>query len=54
MFFSTIEETFLTEVQEILPVSVATDREKLWPFIEQAERKYILPLLEKELYDDLQ
>lgn len=54
MFFSTIEETFLTEVKEILPVSVATDREKLWPFIEQAERKYILPLLEREMYDDLQ
>jgi hypothetical protein len=54
MFFATIDETFLTEIQEILPASVATDREKLWPFIEQAERKYILPLLERELYDDLQ
>jgi hypothetical protein len=54
MFFSTLEETFLTEIKEILPASVATDREKLWPFIEQAERKYILPLLEKDLYDDLQ
>jgi hypothetical protein len=54
MFFSTVEPTFLEEVQGILPVSVATDREKLWPFIEKAERKYILPLLERELYDDLQ
>jgi hypothetical protein len=54
MFFSTDDDTFLTEVKEILPVSVATDREKLWPFIEQAERKYILPLLESDLYDDLQ
>jgi hypothetical protein len=54
MFFATLDETFLTEIQEILPASVATDRVKLWPFIEQAERKYILPLLESELYDDLQ
>jgi hypothetical protein len=54
MFFSLLEETFLSEVQEILPVSVATDRVKLWPFIEQAERKYIFPLLESDLYDDLQ
>jgi hypothetical protein len=54
MFFATLEETFLTEVKGILPVSIATDREKLWPFVEQAERKYILPLLERDLYDDLQ
>jgi hypothetical protein len=54
MFFSSVDDTFLTEIQGILPVSVATDREKLWPFIEAAERKYILPLLERELYDDLQ
>lgn len=54
MFFSTDDSTFTTQIQGILPVSVATDREKLWPFIEQAERKYILPLLERDLYDDLQ
>jgi hypothetical protein len=54
MFFSTDDDTFLTEIQAILPASVATDRPKLWPFIEQAERKYILPLLENELYEDLQ
>ncbi len=54
MFFSTVDATFEGEVQGILPVSVSTDREKLWPFIEAAERKYILPLLERELYDDLQ
>lgn len=54
MFFSTIDATFLEEIQGILPVSVATERAKLWPFIEQAERKYIFPLLERDLYDDLQ
>lgn len=54
MFLSTIEETFITEIQGILPASLATSRLKLWPFIEQAERKYILPLLEAELYADLQ
>ncbi len=54
MFFSTDETIFLEQVQGVLPASVATDREKLWPFIEAAERKYILPLLERELYDDLQ
>jgi hypothetical protein len=54
MFFSTHEETFLAEIKEILPVSSATDRGRLWPFIEQAERKYILPLLEADLYADLQ
>lgn len=54
MFFSSLEETFLTEVKAILPVSIATDCDKLMPFIEQAERKYILPLLERTLYDDLQ
>jgi hypothetical protein len=50
MLFSTHEETFLTEITDILPVSSATSREKLWPFIEQAERKYIKPLLEDALY----
>jgi hypothetical protein len=54
MFFSTKEETFLAEVQCIITASSATSRERLWPFIEQVERKYILPLLEKELYEDLQ
>jgi hypothetical protein len=54
MFFSTDSNTFLTEAQAILPASVSIDREKLWPFIEQAERKYIKPLLEEDLYDDLQ
>lgn len=53
MFFSTTNETFMTEVQEILPVSAAITREKIWPFVEQAERKFILPILERELYDDL-
>lgn len=54
MFFPTLEETFLTLLQEILPASSATGRLKLWPFIEQAERKYILSLLEADLYADLQ
>lgn len=54
MFFSTFEATFLTELQDIIPASLATRRLKLWPFIEQAERKYVLPLLEEELYNDLQ
>lgn len=54
MFFSTLEETFITELQEIVPASLATSRLKLWPFIEQAERKFIIPMLETELYDDLQ
>lgn len=54
MFFSTDNDTFITQVQGILPASVTTDKEKLWPFIEQAERKYIKPLLEADLYDDLQ
>jgi hypothetical protein len=54
MFFSTDNDTFITQAQGILPTSVTTDREKLWPFIEQAERKYIKPLLEADLYDDLQ
>jgi hypothetical protein len=53
MFFAEEDNDFLEEVKEILPVSVSTDREKLWPFIEQAERKYILPLLESDLYDDI-
>lgn len=52
MLFSTHEETFLSEIKEILPVSSATSREKLWPFIDQAERKYIRPLL-SSLYDDV-
>lgn len=54
MFFSTHEETFLAELQEAIPASLATTKARLWPFIEQAERKYILPLLETELYEDLQ
>lgn len=53
MLFSQTDATFLTEVQAILPASKAIDREKLWPFIEQAERKYIKPLLEDELFTDL-
>lgn len=54
MFFSTNKETFLTELQQIIPASMSTSRERLWPFIEQAERMYVLPLLETEFYDDLQ
>lgn len=54
MFFSTLDATFLTEIKEIMPSSKAIARDKLWPFIDQAERKYIYPLLEKDLYDDLQ
>lgn len=53
MLFSTHEETFLTEIKDILPVSSATSRERLWPFIEQAERKYIKPLLQDALYADI-
>jgi len=54
MFFSTDDNTFLTQVKGVLPVSVATDREKLWPFIEQAERVFVKTLLEDDLYNDLQ
>lgn len=53
MFFSDDDTTFLEEVKEILPVSADISREKLWPFLEQAERKYILPLLGREAFDDL-
>jgi hypothetical protein len=53
MFFSTNDETFVTEIQEILPVSVAITRLKIWPYLEQTERKFILPLLERDLFDDL-
>ena len=52
MLFSTHEETFLTEIQEVLPVSSATSRDKIWPFLDQAERKYIRPLL-STLYADV-
>jgi hypothetical protein len=54
MFFSENDTTFLEEVKGILPVSTATDRQRLWPFIEAAERKYILPVLGRTLYDELQ
>ena len=54
MFFSTVEDTFLEQVKVFIPASAATSKERLWPFIEAAERKYILPLLGRELYDDLQ
>jgi hypothetical protein len=53
MFFSNNDDTFITEVQEILPVSVAITRLKIWPYLEQTERKFILPLLERHLFDDL-
>lgn len=53
MLFSTHEETFLEEIQGILPVSSATSRERLWPFIDQVERKFIRPLLEADLYAEL-
>jgi hypothetical protein len=53
MFFSTIESTFIEEVQDIIPASVSITRAKLWPFIEQAERKYVKPLLGDTLYQDL-
>lgn len=54
MFFSSDEETFLAEVKTFIPASAATSKERLWPFVDDAERKYILPLLGRELYDDLQ
>lgn len=54
MFFSDIDTTFLTQVKAIIPATNSFDRVKIWPFIEQAERKYVLPLLEQELYNDLQ
>lgn len=54
MFFSTNDTTFEEEIKDILPVSVAVTREKLWPFIEKVERKFLLSLLERDLYDDLQ
>ncbi len=53
MFFSIDEDTFLCQVREFIPASVATSREKVSPFIDAAERKYILPILGRELYDDL-
>ena len=54
MFFSNDDTTFLAQVKAIVPATKSFDREKIWPFIEQAERKYVYPLLEQELYDDLQ
>jgi hypothetical protein len=53
MFFSTNDDTFVTEVQELLPVSVAINRVKMWPYLEQVERKYLLPLLGRDLFDDI-
>jgi hypothetical protein len=54
MFFPEIDTTFTAEVKKILPVSITTDRERLWPFLEAAERKYILPILGRKLFDELQ
>ena len=53
MFFSNNDTDFTEEAKAILPVSAALEREKLWPYLERVERKYILPLLGRELYDDL-
>jgi len=54
MFFSDDDTIFLAQVKAIIPATKSFDREKIWPFIEQAERKYVFSLLEQELYDDLQ
>lgn len=54
MFFSTDEDTFLEQVKVFIPASAATSKDRLWPFVDAAERKYILPILGRELYDDLQ
>ena len=54
MFFSEVDNTFAEEIRKVLPVSMALERERLWPFIEAAERKYIYPILGKDLYEETQ
>ena len=54
MFFSTSEATFLVEVQKYITASSSTSKDRLWPFVEAAERKYILPVLGNDSYNDLQ
>lgn len=53
MLFPDLDTYFTTEVKKILPVSITTDRERLWPFLEAVERKYILPVLGRKLFDEL-
>jgi hypothetical protein len=54
MFFSESEDTFLAEIKKYISASAATSKEKLWSHIEAAERKFILPILGRATYDDLQ
>lgn len=54
MLFYNDDPTFITEIKEFVPASVATSRAKLWPFLEQVERKYIKPLLEDEFFAEVQ
>ena len=49
MLFQTI-----SEIKEFLPISVGNDFNRLKPHIENAENKYIKPLLGSAMYDELQ
>ena len=53
MFFTNFDTVFAEEVKGILPISASLEREKLWPYLERVERKYIVPVLGAELYEDL-
>lgn len=49
MLFKTI-----SEIKEFLPIGTGNDFNRLKPHIENAENKYIKPLLGIVLYDELQ
>jgi len=53
MFFSDNDTVFIAQVKDFIPASAATTRTRLWPFIDQAERKYLLPILGTDTYSDL-
>lgn len=48
MLFSNI-----TEIKNFLPIGAGNDFFRLKPHIENAEKKYILPLLGREMYDEI-
>jgi hypothetical protein len=45
--------TTITEIKEFLPIGVGNDFNRLKPHIENAENKYIKPLLGTSMYDEL-
>ena len=53
MFLSGEDLIFKNELKDVIPASVSTSRSKLWPFVDRAEKTFILPILEKPLYDSL-